>query len=113
MALLALGSVSVASSGEVSKSGECEALYDLLYAAAEESVAEFGASMPTGADSVPMKRGLAKQATALATYFHVALTTRATAKIATTDSALQRTPNPNNANTATQGPALDKFLTIV
>jgi hypothetical protein len=113
MALLALGSVSVASSGEVSKSGECEALYDLLYASAEESVAEFGASMPTGADSVPMKRGLAKQATALATYFHVALTTRATARIATTDTALQRLPLVVLPNADTQGPTLDKFLTIV
>lgn len=113
MALLALGSVSIATSGEVTKSGECGALYDLLYAAAEESVAEFGASMPTGADSVPMKRGLAKQATALATYFHTALTTRATAKIATTDNALQRTPNPNTVDTATQGPGVDKFISIV
>jgi hypothetical protein len=113
MALLALGSVTVASSGEVSKSGECEALYDLLYAAAEESVAEFGASMPTGADSVPMKRGLAKQATVIATYVHTALTTRATAKISTTDSALQRTPNPNTVDTATQGPGVDKFISIV
>ena len=113
MALLSLGSVTVAASGLETKSGECEVLYDLLYADAEAAAADAGATLPSGPDSVAFKTGLARMATTIATYVHTALTVRATAKIATTDSALQRTPNPNNPDTATQGPSVDKFLAIV
>lgn len=113
MALNPLGSVTVASDGQVTKSGECEVLYDLLYADVEAAAADVGATLPTGAASAPMKKGIARMATTIATYVYEALTERAQAKVATTDSALQRTPNPNNPNTATQGPTVDKFLSIV
>lgn len=103
----------MSSAGLVSKSGECEVVYDLLYADAEAAATDAGATLPSGPESAAFKKGLARLATTIATYVHTALTVRATAKIATTDSALQRTPNPNNANTATQGPSVDKFIAIV
>ncbi|MGK3981302.1 hypothetical protein WMF38_57425 [Sorangium sp. So ce118] len=113
MALLALGSIAVASSGEVTKSGECEAVYDLLYADAEAAAADAGASLPSGPASVAFKKSLARMSTTIATYVYTALTVRAKAKITTADSGLQRTPNPNVANAATQAPNADKLLSIV
>jgi hypothetical protein len=113
MALHALGNVTVASNGQVTKSGECEVVYDLLYADAEAAAADAGAALPTGPASVAFKKGLARMAKTFATYVHGALTSRAQAKIATTDSALQRTPNPNSPDTATQGPSVDRFISIV
>jgi hypothetical protein len=113
MALLSLGSVTIAATGLETKSGECEVIYDLLYADAEAAAADAGATLPTGPESAAFKKGLARLATTIATYVYEALTERAQAKVATTDSALQRTPNPNDPNTATQGPTVDKFLTIV
>jgi hypothetical protein len=113
MALHALGSVTVAASGLVTKSGECEVVYDLLYADAEAAAADAGATLPSGPESAAFKKGLARMATTIATYVHTALTSRATAKIATTDSALQRLPLLVVPNEPTQGPAADKFLSIV
>jgi hypothetical protein len=113
MALHALGSVTVGATGLVSKSGECEVVYDLLYADAESAATEAGATLPTGPESAAFKKGLARLATTIATYVHSALTTRATAKIATTDIALQRLPLLVVPNENTQGPTVDKFLTIV
>lgn len=115
MAIDILGTISVAVDGTVTKSGECEHLYDLLYAAAESAMADSfpGQSLPEGPESVALKRGIALQATALATYIRTLLLSRATATITFSTSGLQRTPNPNNPNTPTLAPATDQFLSIV
>jgi hypothetical protein len=113
MALLSLGSVTIAATGLETKSGECEVIYDLLYADAEAAAADAGATLPTGPESAAFKKGLARLATTIATYVHTALTTRAQAKIATTDSAIQRLPLVVLPSADTQGPTVDKFLTIV
>jgi hypothetical protein len=113
MPLNALGSISVSSSGLVIKSGECEVIYDLLDADAVAAALEFGVILPGGPASVARKKAIARLAITIATYVHGALTARAQAKVSTTSSALQRTPNPNVSNAATQAPLVDKFLNIV
>lgn len=113
MALLALGSVTVAADGTVTKSGECEIVYDLLYATVTATAADLGVALPTGPDSVAAKRAIGRQATVLATYVYNALTTRATAKIATTSTGLQRMPASTAENTDCKAPGTDKFLAIV
>jgi hypothetical protein len=108
-----LGSVSVAPDGAVTKSGECGTLYDLLAADATQAAADVGSVLPSGAALVSIRKSLARLATTIATYNYGLLTARASVKVATTDTGLQTTPNPNNAATATTGPAVDKFLSIV
>lgn len=110
---LTLGSVTVSDAGVVTKSGECETLYDLLYADVLSSMAEVGAQPPTGPASAALKRGIARSATTIATYVHGLLTSRAKARIATTDSGLQRMPASTAEDTNTKGPAAEKLLSIV
>lgn len=110
---LTLGSVSVAADGIVTKSGECATLYDLLIADVETATIEAGAAMPTGPASAGIKRNMARLATTMATYCHGLLTARATVKISTTDSGLQRMPASTVEDTACKAPSTDKFLPIV
>lgn len=110
---ITLGSVSVAADGTVTKSGECGALYDLLIADVQTATTEAGATMPTGAASVGIKKNIARMATTMATYCHGLLTSRASAKIAAGTAGLQRMSNPVAVDVDAQGPTADKFLPIV
>ena len=97
------GSVSIAADGTETKSGIAEGYYD----------AAFNQPVPTDpAIIVPARKTWAKAANRAASIIQYIID-NGQAKIATTDSALQRTPNPNHADTATQGPSIDKFLAIV
>lgn len=109
---LTLGSVSVADNGIVTKSGCTGRLYDELAALAG---AELPGGIPAGSDGVPIKRAQAKLATTLAQWFYTEITTIITAKIPAGDpgASLQRTPNPNDPDTDTKGPSVDKFLSLV
>lgn len=110
---LTLGSVTVATNGSVTKSGECGTLYDLLYADAATAASEAGCTLPTGAASVGINRNLARLATTMATYCHGLLTSRAKVKVSTTDSGLQLMPAVTTENTECKAPASDKLLVIV
>ncbi len=113
MALHALGSVSVAADGTVTKSGECEVVYDLLHADAAAAASDAHATLPVGSESVGYKTALARMATTIATYVHAALTTRAQAKITTSDAGIQRMPASTVENTECKAPSTDKFISIV
>lgn len=113
MALLALGSISVAASGTVTKSGECEVLWDLLEADAVTAAAELGTVLPTGPTSVRRKKAQARLATTMATYFRTALTARAQAEITAAASGLQRMPASTTEDTDTKAPAASKYLSII
>lgn len=108
---LTLGSVSIANDGTVTKSGECGNLYDQLAA----NVPPPG--IPAGSAGVAIKRGLATTATAFATWGFTMIT-NARARVAPQgdpdeSAGLQRTPNPNTADTATVAPGVEKLLKIV
>lgn len=113
MAVLALGSISIAANGTVTKSGECEVVWDLLEADAVAATAEFGAVLPTGPMSVRRKKAQARQATMLATYVRTILTVRAQAEITSSASGLQRMPASTVEDTNTKAPLTSKFLSIV
>lgn len=104
---MTVGSVSInASTAAETKSGAAEAVYDALKA-----------TTPTASDATEVKlRAASRQALADIANASAALITyiiaNAEAVIETGDSGLQRTPNPNNADTATQGPATEKSLSI-
>lgn len=107
------GSVSIAADGTETKSGFAEDYYDALKTEWEAALAAFNQPVPTDlAIIVPARKTWAKAANRAASIIQYIID-NGQAKIATTDSALQRTPNPNNADTATQGPSIDKFLAIV
>lgn len=103
------GTVTVADDGTVTKSGAAEAYYDALVLALADL---HGFTAPAGTAGVPYKRGLAASARATAALITYVLV-NGHAKVATTDAALQRTPNPNTPDTDTQGPAADKFLVLI
>lgn len=113
MAVLALGSISIAADGTVTKSGECEVVWDLLEADAVTSVAEFGKALPTGPKSVPRKKAQARLATTIATYVRTLITARAQAEIRTSASGLQRMPASTAEDTDTKAPAAAKYLSII
>lgn len=109
---LTLGSVSIADDGTVTKSGMCGSLYDQFAAAVPAP------GIPAGSAGVAIKRGLSTQAVAIATWIHSELTTNARARVAPqgdpdVNDGLQRTPNPNTADTATVAPGVEKLLKIV
>lgn len=113
MALFSLGSISVADDGTVTKSGECGALFDALEASAQATAADYSVTLPTGAASAKRKRAQGRLATAIATYVHTALTTRAAVKVSTADAGLQRMPRVTTEDTECKAPSADKFLSIV
>lgn len=113
MAVYALGSISIAADGSVTKSGECEVVWDLLEADAVAAAAEFSAVLPTGPESVKRKKAQARQATTLATYVRTILTSRAQAEITTGASGLQRMPASTAEDTDTKAPGASKFLSII
>lgn len=106
---MTIGTCTVDEDGVVTKSGAAGEAYDSLVASL---LADIAFTIPSGADGAPIKRGLAMQARAIATAAAHVLA-NGQAKVATTDTGLQRTPDPNNAATATTGPASDKFLGLV
>ncbi len=64
-------------------------------------------------DQVNLKEGMADFCKALAEGIvpYLVSNTDVTVTITTSDSALQRTPDPNNPNTNTQGPSANRTLT--
>lgn len=104
------GSVEVATDGTVTKSGAAGEAYDSIVASLAAGVPPF--TLPNSTAGTAIKRQIAAQANAIATAVAHVLA-NGHAKIATTDAALQRTPNPNDPDAATQGPAADKFLVLV
>jgi len=110
MALVA-GSVSVSAAGVVSGSGAALRLYNKRVARAATVFP--GGVLPTGAAGAKLKQGIALFANADAEWMVEEMTGFGEAKITAGTGALQRTPNPNNADTDTQGPTVDKLLPIV
>lgn len=98
---LTVGSVAVDDDGNVTGSGLSRTICDALVLGVDAEVL------------APLGDAIAPLATALATAIVDEITTNAvvTVTIETSDSGLQRTPNPNNADTPTQGPATQKTLT--
>lgn len=110
MAMIA-GTVSISDAGVVTKSGMAGAIYDqmiAIYAAVTPPIA-----VPNGAAGVPMKRAQAMFANAMAAALVPYITTNAKAQIAIGQGGLQKTPNPNNADTATVGPVATQDIAIV
>jgi hypothetical protein len=101
------GTCTVAADGTVTKTGGAQAVYDALVANLPD-----GITIPAGAEGVPIKKSLAKQALAVAALIPY-ITGAGAAKIAAAQGGLQLTPNPNNPDTATAGPGVDKFLALV
>ena len=109
---LTLGSAAVADDGTVTKSGMCGSLYDLLVATVPAP------GVPPGPAGAGSKRALASTATVFATWIYTELTTNARARVGpqgdpNESAGLQRTPSPNDPNTATVAPGLEKLLKIV
>jgi hypothetical protein len=82
-------------------------------------IAEWMVGPPTSSlrrylrSSSPLRLNMAASAQTLATAIidYLLANAEITVTVKTTDAGLQRTPNPNNPNTATQGPAGDVPLT--
>lgn len=108
------GTVVVADDGGVTKSGMAEALYDAMLAAEQAKAIVNGVDFPTGEDAVPSLRAIASLANALSSALVTYITANAQAVIPTTagGAGLQRTPDPNDPNTATLAPATQKTLAI-
>lgn len=113
MAVLALGSISIAADGTVTKTGECEVVWDLLEADAVSAAAEFGKALPTGPTSVRRKKAQARFATTIASYVRTLITARAQAEITSSASGLQRMPASTAEDTDTKAPAASKYLSII
>lgn len=107
------GTVTIAANGtESANSGLSGAIYDKLKATAQGKYLLAGESFPSGSKAVPILSGLADLANDLGEAIVDYVTTNAEAVITTGDAGLQRTPNPNNANTATVAPSTEKTLGI-
>lgn len=108
---LSAGSVTAASDGTPSGSGLALALYQQRKTPIDANLA---AAIAAGT-VIPGSfwTGLADQcnadATAIVTYF----TANGTAKVGAAVGSLQKTPNPNNADTLTTANGTDRFLPIV
>lgn len=109
------GSVSVSQAGVVTKSGMAEAIFDARIASAALDYAAAGVPFPPTdpVQLVKVYKGLAKDSTAIAVGVVGYIVANAKAQILTSDSGLQRTPNPNTVDTATHGPSATKLLSIV
>lgn len=107
---MTLGEATVDENGNVTKSGVIGRCYDAIYA---QTAAAIPGGFPSGATGTTFKRAIAGQAIAQGTALFNVLVNDAQAAIRTSDSALQRTPNPNGPNAPTQGPETTKYLSIV
>lgn len=110
MALGPLGSAVVNADASVTKSGVVERAYDALGVLFDPSEQTFGGQVAT---LKQLRGNRATLATWVATFVYNELTTYAepSITITTSDSGLQRTPDPNDPNTDTQAPSADKTLT--
>ncbi len=104
------GSVVISSSGVATKSGLAEAIYDEFV---DNFLGDTGMPMPAGADGKPIKDGYATLATNMAVALVTYMQANAEAEIGAGVAALQKTPNPNNPDTATKAPGVAKYLPIV
>lgn len=119
--MLAAGSVTVDPAGVITGTGLAKALYDAMVAI---NIDPFAGSLDP-ASIVSAKQGLANgfcNPVALATIPYLVTNTEVGTTIDlgavastpvvifATDSGLQRTPNPNTPDTATQGPAANQAL---
>lgn len=98
---LEAGSITVDSDGSATGTGLAYA----MFSGALGSVTAANRAR-IAADIAPFFEGLAE-----AIIDHITANAEITVTIETTDVGLQRTPNPNNAETATLGPATQKVLT--
>lgn len=97
------GSVSVDGSGNVSGTGFAKELYD--------DFAPKISGIPGGAAGASAKQRIADLCNSIAKVIdHITAHAEVTVTVATGDAGLQRTPNPNNANTDTVGPSGNKTL---
>lgn len=97
---LSAGTVDIDGDGNVTGSGLALAIFEGTSGALSDEIkAKIGSSMK------PFCEGLAA-----AIVDHIQDNAVVTVTVHTTDGALQRTPNPNTANTDTQGPASNKTL---
>lgn len=105
------GTVSIGAGGSETKSGLAGEIYDAIVA---QTIAISGPEAISGTpDELKRRReGLAAIANGVASAIVTHITTNARAVVNTSDSGLQRTPNPNNADTNTAGPSAKKTLTI-
>jgi hypothetical protein len=109
---MTVGSVSIADDGTETKSGFAGAYYDNLKALWTTKMLTFGPIPTDPVIVVPALRSMAEAATSQA-FIITYILANAKAEITTGDGGLQRTPNPNNADTATQAPLASKYLSIV
>jgi len=109
------GTVTVSDAGVVTKSGMAQAIFDARVTSVATAYAAAGVPFPPTdpVQLVKVYKGLASDSTALASAIVGYITANAKAQILTGDSGLQRTPNPNSAATATDGPAATKYISIV
>lgn len=99
MALTA-GSVTIAADGTETKSGAAQTYYDLIKAQMAPLLPG-GAEPADGAAKAPIRKAWAALANVLASGLVTELTTNAKARVGGAVAGLQKTPNPNNPNTAT------------
>lgn len=98
---LTIGEVTVDEDGDATGSGLAFAIFEgVLQAAGEDEKKAVAASMK------PFCEGLAE-----AIIDHFKNNGEIKVVVTTADGALQRTPDPNNPNTDTQGPSADRTVT--
>jgi hypothetical protein len=107
---LSLGTLAVDAAGNVTGTGAARNLFDLRLAAIATVLP--GGVIPTGPDGTKLKEGVALFATADAQWMIAEIQANAQAVIDVTSAGLQRTPNPNNALTATLAPVAPAYLAI-
>ena len=94
---LSAGSVTYAEDGSYSGTGMAKAMAD-------------GMAAQFAGEKFNQNTGKLINALASSVVSYMTSNASVTITVKTTDSGLQRTPSPNNASTATQGPAADKTL---
>lgn len=125
---MVVGSVSVDSNEVVSGTGLSREIYDADAATTvlptvptlNDTSQPFTTQRPAiqsdldliSASRVTLLQEVARRANAYASAIVPHITGNARTRIKTTDQFLQRTPDPNNANTDTQGPSADRTLNI-
>ena len=105
---MAAGSVSISDAGVETKSGSAGRLYDLLKAMHAANMPN--SVIPTGSEGVPIQRGLADMANTFASWHDTETLSHTKTEVLTSDVSLQRTPDPNDPNTNTLGPAATRLL---
>jgi hypothetical protein len=109
---LAAGTVSISAAGVATKSGLAEAIYDNLKARADAEHVIAGKAPPSGPNAVKALKVMGNLATDLANAIVTYMVANTEVVIGTGASGLQRTPSPNDANTATRGPSAERTLPI-